>query len=70
MQICSMRPSYKSRVKRFQLIVGSAVNADALVGGFTNRILWYCNPVPVRVKTFNVSTLGVCSADTPVSVPD
>ncbi|KAL3662083.1 hypothetical protein V7S43_012888 [Phytophthora oleae] len=65
-----MRPSYKSRAKRFQLMSGSAVNANAHVGRLSNRIFWYWNPVPVHVKTFNVSTSGVCPTDTPVSVPD
>ncbi|KAK1941453.1 hypothetical protein P3T76_007319 [Phytophthora citrophthora] len=46
------------------------VTREALVGGFSNRIRWNCNPVLVHVKTFNVSTLGVCPADTLVSVPD
>ncbi|KAG4031615.1 hypothetical protein PC123_g28940 [Phytophthora cactorum] len=62
--------------KRIQLMAGSNVNSDALVGGFSISIDRYWRPVRVRVKTFNVSTLDVasdvCRADIScsVSVPD
>ncbi|KAG3143213.1 hypothetical protein PI124_g24050 [Phytophthora idaei] len=76
MHICSMRPSNKSFAKRIQLMAGSDVNSDALVGGFSISIDRYWRPVRVRVKTFNVSTLDVASDVCPadifcsVSVPD
>ncbi|KAG2961855.1 hypothetical protein PC128_g22141 [Phytophthora cactorum] len=71
-----MRPSNKSFAKRIQLMAGSDVNSDALVGGFSISVDRYWRPVRVRVKTFNVSTLDVvsdiCPADIScsVSVPD
>ncbi|KAG2963299.1 hypothetical protein PC120_g27549 [Phytophthora cactorum] len=71
-----MRPSYRSFAKRIQLMAGSDVNSDALVGGFSISIDWYWRPVRIRVKTFNVSTLDVvsdvCPADISccVSAPD
>ncbi|KAG2882732.1 hypothetical protein PC117_g26166 [Phytophthora cactorum] len=72
MHICSMRPSYRSFAKRIQLMAGSDVNSDALVGGFSIYIDRYWRPVWVRVKTFNVSTLDVasdvCRADIACSV--
>ncbi|KAG3010388.1 hypothetical protein PC116_g2395 [Phytophthora cactorum] len=71
-----MRPSYRSFAKRIQLMTGSDINSDALVGGFSNCVDRYWRPVRVRVKALNVSTLDVVSDVFPVdiscsvSVPD
>ncbi|KAG4225208.1 hypothetical protein PC116_g26359 [Phytophthora cactorum] len=63
-----MRPSYRSFAKRIQLMAGSDVNSDALVGGFSIFIDRYWRPVRVRVKTFNVSTLDVASDVCPADI--
>ncbi|KAG2976032.1 hypothetical protein PC119_g22311 [Phytophthora cactorum] len=56
-----MRPSNRSFAKGIQLMAGSDVNSDSLIGGFSISIDRCWRPVRVRVKTFNVSTLDVVS---------